>query len=116
MKGSTAVVPAPIIHELYNSSKSSPDPSGPSKANANSEGLLVVRGACTQSVALACIDQLQAGTHTTEVLNQLLPSFSHSEVMTSKARSNVLAKTLTDTRITIEASLGTGKRRKRRIV
>lgn len=114
MKGSTAVTPAPILHEFQDDSSRSNanEQSASVRTTANSEGLLVVMPHATslQTISDAC-DPSQAGTHTTEVLNQLLPNLSQSQVIHTLRSlalrlkvSAVILKSPTVARIAFETS------------
>lgn len=63
-KGSTAVTPAPVLHEFQEGTESTAagQRSGSARARDSSEGVLA------------------AGTHTSEVLKELLPTLSQSEM------------------------------------
>jgi hypothetical protein len=81
IKGSTAVAPAPIFHEFVDGSKqnTAKEELEPTRMKAESEGLLVVMtSTCASNYSVH--DQLQAGTHTSDVLKQLLPDFSPTQV------------------------------------
>ncbi len=83
MPGSTAVTPAPVLHEYQDGSNAAA--AAPRSecvgADAHADGVLAVMPPPDEQCCIC--DRLQAGAHTAEVLKQLLPNLTQTEVLLS---------------------------------